>query len=135
MKWNNVLKEKKIPITGATRTGKKYVQYRGIHGIILDEHEPPDVHGIPKELEAYGRGGFYSNGSIFIDGGPQGSRQGHPSNIENGFYWGVDYDAKWGNHTGVFYLRGRAGTNLEEVLDTNLLTQILELIFKRLPKR
>ncbi|MFW6226008.1 MAG: hypothetical protein ACOC3V_03540 [bacterium] len=135
MKFNSILNEKRINISGATRTGKKYVQYRGIHGIILDESEPPDVHGIPKDLEAYGRGGFYPNGQIFIDGGPQGSHQGHPNNIENGFYWGADYDALWGKHKGVFYLRGRAGTKLENILDNKLLTQILELIFKRLPKR
>ena len=39
--------------------------YRGIHGVILDENEPPDVHGIPKDLEAYGRGGWYTDGSLF----------------------------------------------------------------------
>lgn len=135
MIFNKVLNEKRIPITGSTRTGKKFIQYRGIHGVILDETEPPDVHGIPKELEAYGRGGFYPNGQIFIDGGPNGSAQGHPNTIKNGFYWGADYEAKWGNKQGVFYLRGRAGTNLEEILDTNLLSQIMELVFKRLPKR
>ena len=134
MKFVKLLKEKQIPITGATQAGKKFVQYRGIHGIILDENEPPDVHGIPKELEAYGRGGFYKDGSIFIDGGPQGSKQGHPSTIENGFYWGADYDAPWGKNKGVFYLRGRAGTDLNSVLNPQLLNQIMELVFKRLPR-
>ena len=135
MKFDKVLQERRIPITGSTRTGKKFVNYRGIHGIVLDENEPPDVHGIPKELEAYGRGGFYPTGKIFIDGGPNGSSQGHPNNIENGFYWGADYDAQWGKHKGVFYLRGRAGTDLNSILTPELLTQIMELVFKRLPRR
>ena len=135
MKFKQALSEKKINISGATRAGKKFVQYRGIHGIVLDELEPPDVQGIPKKLEAYGRGGFYNNGNIFIDGGPNGSSQGHPNEIENGFYWGADYNAKWGDNKGVFYLRGRAGTTLSKILNANLLAQIMELIFKRLPKR
>jgi len=134
MKFEKLLKEKKINITGATRAGKKFVQYRGIHGIVLDENEPPDVHGIPKDLEAYGRGGFYNDGSIFIDGGGSGSSQGHPTTITNGFYWGIDREAPWGDKTGVFYLRGRAGTDLVNVLDSNKLNSIMELVFKRIPR-
>lgn len=134
MKFEKLLKEKRINITGATRAGKKFVMYRGIHGVVLDENEPPDVHGIPKDLEAYGRGGFYKDGRIFIDGGPAGSMQGHPNEIENGFYWGVDKEAPWGQHTGVFYLRGRAGTNLGQILDKDKLNAIMELVFKRIPR-
>lgn len=133
MKWNKVLQEKKIPIIGRNRAEKKLLQYRGIYGMVLDENEPPDVHGIPKELEAYGRGGIFPNGGIFIDGGPQGSRQGHPNTIKNGFYWGADYEAKWGDKEGVFYLRGRAGTDIKVLVAR--LEEILDLVFKRLPKR
>jgi hypothetical protein len=132
--FKKVLNEKKIPISGTTLVGKKFVKYRGINGIVLDENEPPDVHGIPKDLEAYGRGGFYKDGGIFIDGGGTGSAVGHPSEIENGFYWGVDKEAEWNGKKGLFYLRGRAGTKLTEILDAKLLSKIMELVFKRIPR-
>ena len=57
-----------------------------------------------------------------------------PLLLKNGFYWGADYEAPWGKHKGVFYLRGRAGTKLEEILDSKKLEQIMDLVFKRLPK-
>lgn len=137
MYLRDILNEKRIPITGNTRTGKKYNMYRGLTYLIIGEKEPPDVHGIPKEMEAYGRGGFEKNGNIFIDGGPSGSNQGHPRTIEDGFYWAADYDQSWTGQDGrkrkgVMYVRGRAGTN-EKRLEKNVL-QILDLIFKRLPK-
>ena len=137
MKFKKILKEKRIPITGSTKTGKKYNLYRGLTYLILGENEPPDVHGIPPKMEAYGRGGFEKNGGIFIDGGPQGSAQGHPENITNGFYWAADYDAIWTGQDrkkrkGVMYIRGRAGTD-NNVLLKNAIA-ILEIIFKRLPR-
>lgn len=137
MKFERALQEKRVPITGTTRTGKKYNLYRGITYLILGEHEPPDVHGIPKEMEAYGRGGFTKEGKIFIDGGPSGSNQGHPPTIEDGFYWAVDQDALWSGQDGkkrkgIMYIRGRAGTN-EKRLEQHTI-EILELIFKRIPK-
>ena len=137
MKFQQILKEKKIPITGSTKTGKMYNKYRGLTYLVLGEKEPPDVHGIPPKMEAYGRGGFYSDGSIFIDGGPQGSAQGHPPEIGDGFYWAADYDAIWTGQDGqqrkgVMYVRGRAGTS-DDRLSKNIIP-ILNLIFKRLPK-
>jgi hypothetical protein len=104
---------------------------------VLDEREPPDVHGIPKELEAYGRGWKDKrSGRIEVDGGGTGSSQGHPNTAEEGFYWGADYDKVWQfegeQKTGVIYVRGRAGTSVQ-FLESNIVA-ILELIFKRLPR-
>lgn len=137
MKFKKVLKEKKIPITGNTTTGKKYNMYRGLTYLVLGEAEPPDVHGIPKNMEAYGRGGFEKNGNIFVDGGSSGSSQGHPTTIEDGFYWAADYDQQWKGQDGklrkgVMYVRGRAGTD-DQRLEKNII-KILEIVFKRLPR-
>jgi len=129
--------ERTVPIISDTPLAKKLRQYRGINFLVLDEGEPPDVHGIPKELEAYGRGWLDKNSkSIQLDGGSSGSSQGHPSSAENGFYWGADYDAEWSfqnkKKTGVVYVRGRAGTPTA-FLEKNI-NAILEMIFKRLPR-
>ena len=137
MKFTDILKEKRIPITGATRTGKKYNMYRGITYLILDEKEPPDVHGIPPKLEAYGRGWLEKN-QVRIDGGATGSAQGHPPTAQQGFYWGADYDAQWKGQDGkirkgVMYVRGRAGTDTAW-LEKNIVA-ILELIFNKLPRK
>lgn len=131
------LSEKTVPITSEKPIAKKLRQYRGINFLVLDEKEPPDVHGIPKDLEAYGRGWVdKSTNSIQIDGGPQGSRQGHPSSAINGFYWGADYDKVWEYQNvkkkGVIYVRGRAGTPTS-FLEKNI-EAILNNIFKRLPR-
>lgn len=139
MKLNNAigLSEKVVPIISDKPIAKKLRQYRGINFLILDEGEPPDIHGIPKDLEAYGRGWVDKDtNSIELDGGPQGSRQGHPSSAANGFYWGADYDKIWkydgGSRKGVIYLRGRAGTPTS-FLERNIET-IMGMIFKRLPR-
>lgn len=124
MKFISILNERKIPVTGKTLAGKKLL-IRGIQVIYLDEGQPPDVHGIPRDLEAYGRGGF-TNGKLWLDGGSMGSSSGHPNFIQNGFYWGADYDKK------ILYIRGRAGTN-EQLLDTNL-ELIINNLFPKLPK-
>jgi len=137
MKLNDILSEKTIPVASDKPIAKKLRQYRGINYIILDEGEPPDVHGIPKELEAYGRGWRDKKTSgLEIDGGPSGSSQGHPPTAEEGFYWGADYDKVWTfqneQKKGVIYVRGRAGTSTA-FLEKNIIS-ILELIFKRLPR-
>ena len=137
MKLQDALDEKTIPVASEKPIAKKLRQYRGINYIILDEKEPPDVHGIPKELEAYGRGWKDKrSGRIDIDGGATGSTSGHPPTAEEGFYWGADYDKTWQfegeQKKGVIYVRGRAGTSVQ-FLETNIVT-ILELIFKRLPR-
>ena len=124
MKFEKALDERKIPVTGKTLAGKKLLM-RGITIIYLEEGLPPDVHGIPKDLEAYGRGGF-AKGQLWLDGGAAGSASGHPNYIENGFYWGADYDKK------VLYIRGRAGTNTD-MLDANL-EMIINNLFPKLPK-
>ena len=136
MKFEDILKEKKILITGATKTGKRYKLYKGINYIVLDENEPLDVHGIPSKLEAYGRGWLGSRG-IEIDGGPNGSSQGHPSWAKEDFYWGIDKDAFWTGldnikRKGVFYIRGRAGTSFNW-LEKNIIP-IMNLVFNKIPK-
>ena len=137
MKLKQIIQELSLPLTTKTPIGKKLKQYRGINYIVLGENEPPDVHGIPKALEAYGRGWLNPNNAIEIDGGPQGSAQGHPTRASQGFYWGADYDKAWRSpdgeqHTGVIYVRGRAGTN-EGWIKQNVYP-ILNMIFNRLPR-
>lgn len=136
MELHNLLFELRIPITGKTKAGKKLRMYRGINFLVLDEQEPPDVHGIPKEMEAYGRG-WLEDDQIMLDGGPQGSNQGHPKTAKQGFYWAADYDKLWkdvdGNiKKGVLYIRGRAGTS-KDWLERNVI-KIIQLIFERLPR-
>jgi len=139
MKFKRALGEERFAITDKTKTGKKYNLYKGITYLVLDEKEPPDVHGIPPEMEAYGRGGFMADGSIFVDGGPSGSSTGHPSNpgFNNGFYWAVDQDAVWTGQDGekrkgVIYIKGRVGTDYN-LLKKNALN-IMELLFKKIPR-
>lgn len=137
MKFKNIINELRVPIVSSSPLATKLREYRGINLLILDEGEPPDVHGIPKELEAYGRGGFTKDGRLWIDGGPQGSATGHPNFIENGFYWGADYDVSWKSldgmvRRGIVYIRGRAGTETK-VLEKRL-NEILEQVFRKLPK-
>lgn len=135
---DKLINEKRYPISGKTPIGMKFNKYRGITYLIIDEGQPPDVHGLPKDFEAYGRGWETPEGNIEIDGGPAGSSQGHPTTAKNGFYWGVDQDAAWKNpqtgetEKGIAYIRGRAGTP-EKWLDANKMT-ILNMMFRRIPK-
>ena len=145
MIFNKVLNEIRVPITSNSKIATRLREYRGINLLVLGEGEPPYVHGIPSGLEAYGRGGFFADPSgirtLWIDGGPQGSSQGHPTRagdkqFVDGFYWGADYDIAWKSNDGVqrkgiIYIRGRAGTN-EKYLEQNI-QFILEYIFKKLP--
>jgi hypothetical protein len=89
----------------------------------------PDVHGIPDGYNTYGRGGVYKDGSLFIEGGPQGSRNGHPSDIHHGFYWGsfIGKDGK-----GYVAIRGRANTSSENISKMEI--PITKEILKKLPK-
>ena len=105
----------KINPNSSSRQSKKLLM-RGITVVMLDEGLPPDVHGIPPEDDAYGRGGFI-NGQLWVDGGPQGSANGHPSTIRNGFYWAADQDKR------ILWIRGRAGTD-SSILESNLLAII-----------
>lgn len=137
MKLSKAINELKVPVNSNTSLAKRLRDYRGISMIILNEKEPPDVHGIPSELEAYGRGGFLDDGQIWVDGGATGSRQGHPEFIKNGFYWGADQDVRWTGsdgkiRDGVIYVRGRAGTD-ENVLKERI-KEILELVWKKIPR-
>ena len=92
MKFAKILQEKQISVTNSTSQGKKLLMYRGIRVIYLDEGDkPPDVSGIPKDMDAYGRGEFDKNGKIYVDGGGTGSSQGHPPWTVNGFYWSANY--------------------------------------------
>jgi len=128
MKFEKVLLEKRIPVTGSTIQGKKLMMYRGIKVIMIDEGEPQDVHGIPSNMDAYGRGWFDKNGIISVDGGPSGSMQGHPAWAVNGFYWSADYSRA------ALWIRGRAGTNEETLSTAQNLLKIIDLVFPRLPK-
>lgn len=128
MNFEQALNERKIPVTGNTKQGKKLLMYRGIQILVLDEGEPEDVMGIPSDMEAYGRGWEDKNGQITVDGGPQGSRQGHPSWAINGFYWGADYQKR------ALYIRGRASTDPKWLESSSTLLQVLDLIFPRLPR-
>jgi hypothetical protein len=101
----------------------KRLASKGIKIIFLGDdagENPRDVHGIPPGFKAYGRGGVFPNGSLFMEGGYQGSKSGHPGNIQNGFYWGLQ-----GNK---LYVRGRAGVT-EEFLES-IRTPIFEWIGK-----
>jgi len=145
MIFKKILNEVRVPITSNSKIATRLRDYRGINLLILGESEPPDVHGIPSNLEAYGRGGFFTDQSgakmLWIDGGAQGSSQGHPTKagdkqFVDGFYWGADYDIAWKSNDGtqrkgIIYVRGRAGTN-EKYLEQNI-QMILEYIFKKLP--
>jgi hypothetical protein len=90
----------------------------------------PDVHGIPPGYNTYGRGGVYKkDGTLFLEGGPQGSRNGHPSNIKNGFYWGsfISKDGK-----GYVAIRGRADTSPRDIQKMEV--PIVKEILKKIPK-
>jgi len=137
MNLKQFLTELALTLTAKTPIGKKLKQYRGVNYIVLGENEPPDVHGIPKQLEAYGRGWLNPDGRIEVDGGSHGSAQGHPNRASQGFYWGADYDKAWRSPDGkmlkgVIYVRGRAGTD-ENWIKRSIYT-ILNLIFNRLPR-
>ena len=137
MKFKKVINEKSVPIVSNSPLAKRLRDYRGVNVLVLGETEPPDVHGLPPDMEAYGRGWFDQNYKPYIDGGPAGSSQGHPNYAKDGFYWGADYDAIWTGsdkvkRKGIIYIRGRAGTN-EDVIE-DYIEEILTLIFKRLPR-
>ena len=114
----------KINPNSQSRQSKKLLM-RGITVIMIDEGLPPDVHGIPPNDDAYGRGGFI-NGQLWVDGGPQGSASGHPSSVKAGFYWAADQDKR------ILWIRGRAGTDAD-VLEKNLLA-IIDAVFPRIPR-
>ncbi|MDR2457453.1 MAG: hypothetical protein LBD41_03125 [Clostridiales Family XIII bacterium] len=89
----------------------------------------PDVHGIPSGYSTYGRGGVYKDNTLFLEGGPQGSSSGHPSDIHTGFYWGsfVDKSGK-----GYVVIRGRADTSPKDI--ARMEVPIVKEILKRIPK-
>jgi hypothetical protein len=88
----------------------------------------PDVHGIPDGYTTYGRGGVYKDGTLFLEGGPQGSRSGHPADIHNGFYWG-SFIRKG---KGYVVIRGRADTSPKDISKMEI--PITKEILKKLPK-
>jgi len=110
--------------TTTVRQSKKLL-IKGITVVMVDEGAPPDVHGIPPNDDAYGRGGFI-NGQLWVDGGPSGSAQGHKNLTKEGFYWAAEQSKK------ILWIRGRAGTN-SSVLESNLLN-IIDAVFPRIPK-
>jgi hypothetical protein len=89
----------------------------------------PDVHGIPDGYIAYGRGGVRKDNTLFLDGGPNGSSNGHPNDIKNGFYWGA-FTTKDGH--GIVAIRGRADTSPNDI--RRMEVPIVNELLKRLPK-
>ena len=118
--------EKTIPLTGASQSKLvRKLRRLGVKELDIEEGLPPDVHGMPDGFIAYGRGGINSQNQIEILGGWNGSSQGHPAYLHDGFYWGISED-------GDLYLRGRAGVDLMEILDMDELNYILQKILELL---
>jgi hypothetical protein len=92
------------------------------------DKELPDVHGIPKDYETYGRGGVDRDGSLFMEGGQQGSSSGHPSTLRFGFYWGT----KTIKGQGIVFVRGRAGVTEAEIRKVEI--PIIDWISKKVPR-
>jgi hypothetical protein len=118
----NTFSEKTIPLTGSSQSRiVKKLRRMGIKEIDIEEDLPPDVHGMPDGFVAYGRGGIDPNDQLVVIGGWNGSSQGHPPSIHDGFYWGISAN-------GELYMRGRAGVDLLEILDMAELEYLLQLI-------
>jgi hypothetical protein len=109
----------------------KRLAVKGYKLVILGndaDRELPDVHGIPSEFLTYGRGGVDRDGSLFMEGGPQGSSSGHPSTLRFGFYWGT----KTVKGEGIVYVRGRAGVSEEDIRKVEI--PIIDWISKKVPR-
>jgi hypothetical protein len=98
MKFEKALNEAQIKVNPTSNgTGVLTVMQRlwakGIKIVYIDEGIMPDVQKeVPPGYDLYGRGGFFKdNGGIYIQGGAAGSKDGHPSSVRDGFYWGVKY--------------------------------------------
>ena len=102
------LNEKELPTT-INHPAMKTLKLKGYKMVILppeSDRELPDVHGIPDDCIAYGRGGVLGS-QLWMEGGTQGSKVGHRDGTKDGFYWG----AKEESDGGKIYVRGRAGVS------------------------
>jgi hypothetical protein len=114
----------------------KRLAVKGYRLVVLGndaDKELPDVHGIPRGYDTYGRGGVDRDGSLFMEGGPQGSSSGHPSTLRFGFYWGTKTVTDNNRQeAGIVYVRGRAGVSEEEIRKVEV--PILDWISKKVPR-
>jgi hypothetical protein len=109
----------------------KRLAIKGYKLVILGndaDRELPDVHGIPPGYDTYGRGGVDRDGSLFMEGGTQGSASGHPSTLRFGFYWGT----KEIQGNGIIFVRGRAGVSEEDIRRVE--APIIDWISKKVPR-
>jgi len=129
--FERVMRTAEIPHPAMKRLRAKNYDY-----VILppeSDSSLPDVHGIPEDCLAYGRCGVYRNGQLFMDGGPNGSRTGHPSNLEWGGYWGAKEQRNKQNQSiGVIYVRGRAGVSEKQIQRAEV--PICDWISRNIPK-
>jgi hypothetical protein len=113
----------------------KRLQVKGYQLVILGndaDRELPDVHGRPPQYDTYGRGGKRRDGSLFMEGGPQGSRSGHPTDLEWGFYWGTRTEKTQQGEVGLVFVRGRAGVSENDIV--SIAVPIVDWISKVAPK-
>jgi len=92
----------------------KRLDQKGYKLVVLGndaDRELPDVHGIPPGYLEYGRCGVGKDGSLFMIGGSQGSKEGHPHSLKWGGYWGT----KEVKGNGIVFVRGRAGVTEAEI--------------------
>jgi hypothetical protein len=114
----------------------KRLNSKGYKLVILGsdaDKELPDVHGIPKGYDTYGRGGVNRDNTLFMEGGINGSSSGHPSTLKFGFYWGTKIiTTKNQEELGIVYVRGRAGVSEQQI--QNIEIPILDWVSKKLLK-
>ena len=118
--------ERELPTT-LNHPAMKLLNQKGYSLVVLppkSDRELPDVHGIPPDCIAYGRGGVLG-GQLWMEGGQQGSASGHKDGTKNGFYWGAKEDGK-------IYVRGRAGVSEQDL--TKMEIPIIAWISKHVPR-
>lgn len=94
----------------------------------------PDKQASPEKFGyiAFGRCGVHRNGRFFIDGGTQGSLEGHPSTLKWGGYWGAREVKGKGRSAFVVEVRGRAGVDNNDIYAVAV--DILDFVSRKLPK-
>lgn len=116
MKFYEAINERAELLKQYGSLGQRFKK-RGYNLVVIDEGDPQDVHGKPKHLNAYGRA-WIKNGALHVEGGYGGHREGHPRNIDYGFFWALDLDARRKDNTGqvrevgTIYLKGRGSTRI-----------------------
>ncbi|GHV93663.1 hypothetical protein AGMMS50268_41660 [Spirochaetia bacterium] len=117
---------------------KNILYNKGITVVLINEKYLPDVQGIPPGYDAYGRGGVFKKGGLFLDGGMNGSANGHPNDIIHNFYWAVTYEKSYidpytrKGYPGIIYISGK-NRDSEKYLVQNKET-VIQALLKRLPE-